>query len=112
MAVRITQLRLRMLARSIHTDNTVTGVNKVTGEVMGNLYCTSVTGSTDGVTKDSGGRLIGYQRISGSALIYRNYSGYAKLKKGKTQDGAYEWESTVFSGRRMLWNLQRSVGDQ
>ena len=64
---------------------TVTGVNKVTGEVMGNLYCTSVTGSTDGVTKDSGGRLIGYQRISGSALIYRNYSGYAKLKKGKTQ---------------------------
>ncbi|MFR6715886.1 MAG: prealbumin-like fold domain-containing protein [Dorea longicatena] len=64
---------------------TVTGVNKVTGEVMGNLYCTSVTGATDGVTKDSGGRLIGYQRISGSALIYRNYSGYAKLKKGKTQ---------------------------
>lgn len=64
---------------------TVTGVNKVTGEVMGNLYCTSVTGSTDGVTKDSDGRLIGYQRISGSALIYRNYSGYAKLKKGKTQ---------------------------
>ena len=64
---------------------TVTGVNKVTGEVMGNLYCTSVTGSTDGVTKDSGGRLIGYQRISGSALIYRNYSGYTKLKKGKTQ---------------------------
>ena len=64
---------------------TVTGVNKVTGEVMGNLYCTSVTGATDGVTKDSDGRLIGYQRISGSALIYRNYSGYAKLKKGKTQ---------------------------
>ena len=56
---------------------TVTGVNKVTGEVMGNLYCTSVTGATDGVTKDSDGRLIGYQRISGSALIYRNYSGYA-----------------------------------
>ncbi len=52
---------------------------------MGNLYCTSVTGATDGVTKDSDGRLIGYQRISGSALIYRNYSGYAKLKKGKTQ---------------------------
>ncbi len=25
-------------------------------------------------------------------LIYRNYSGYAKLKKGKTTDGAYEWE--------------------
>ena len=50
---------------------------------MGNLYCTSVTGATDGVTKDSDGRLIGYQRISGSALIYRNYSGYAKLKRGK-----------------------------
>lgn len=64
---------------------TVTGVNKSTGEVTGNLYCTSVTGATDGVTKDANGRLIGYQRISGSALIHRSYSGFARLTKGKTE---------------------------
>ena len=64
---------------------TVTEVNKVTGEVTGNLYCISVTGATDGVTKDSSGRLIGYQRVSGTAVIHRNYSGSAKLIKGKTQ---------------------------
>ena len=62
---------------------TVTSVNKVTGEVNGNLYCVSVTGATDGVTKDSNGRLIGYQRVNGTVLIHRSYSGYAKLKKGK-----------------------------
>lgn len=65
---------------------TVTGVNKVTGEVTGNLYCTSVAGATDGVTKDSSGRLIGYQRISGTIVIHKSYSGYAKLIKGKTQE--------------------------
>lgn len=64
---------------------TVTGVNKVTGEVTGNLYCTSVAGATDGVTKDGNGRLIGYQRVNGTAVIHRNYSGLAKLIKGKTQ---------------------------
>lgn len=63
---------------------TITAVNKATGEVTGNLYCTSVTGATDGVTKDSSGRLIGYQRVSGTAVIHRSYNGYAKLKKGKT----------------------------
>lgn len=63
---------------------TITAVNKATGEVTGNLYCTSVTGATDGVTKDSEGRLIGYQRINGTVTIHRSYSGYAKLKKGKT----------------------------
>ena len=59
-------------------------MNKATGEVTGNLYCTSVNGATDGVTKDSSGRLIGYQRVSGTAVIHRSYNGYAKLKKGKT----------------------------
>lgn len=63
---------------------TITAVNKATGEVTGNLYCTSVNGATDGVTKDSSGRLIGYQRVSGTAVIHRSYNGYAKLKKGKT----------------------------
>ena len=66
-------------------EYTVTSVNKITGEVCGNLYCKSVVGATDGVTKDAEGRLIGYQRVNGIALIYRNYSGYAKLKKGKSQ---------------------------
>ena len=52
---------------------TITAVNKATGEVTGNLYCTSVNGATDGVTKDSSGRLIGYQRVSGTAVIHRSY---------------------------------------
>ena len=51
---------------------TITAVNKVTGEVTGNLYCTSVNGATDGVTKDSSGRLIGYQRVSGTAVIHQS----------------------------------------
>lgn len=66
-------------------EYTVTSVNKITGEVYGNLYCKSVVGATDGVTKDDAGRLIGYQRLNGITLIYRNYGGYAKLKKGKSQ---------------------------
>lgn len=64
---------------------TVTEVNKSTGQVSGNLYCTSLTGSTDGVTTDSEGRLIGYQRVGGTAVIYRSYSGTAKLVKAKTE---------------------------
>ena len=70
---------------------TITAVNKATGEVTGNLYCTSVTGATDGVTKDSNGRLIGYQRVSGTAVIHRSYNGYAKLKKRKDTDNTYRW---------------------
>lgn len=81
---------------------TITSVNKSTGEVVGNLYCTSVAGATDGVTTDSDGRLIGYQRINGTATIHRSYSGYAKLKKGKTltalTDGnmGYSLEGAVY----------------
>lgn len=60
---------------------TVTSVNKKTGAVKGSFYATAVSGSTDGVSTDSSGRLTGYQRVSVYAEIERKYTGYMRLKK-------------------------------
>lgn len=88
---------------------TVTGVNKITGEVTGNLYCTSVTGATDGVTKDANGRLIGYQRVSGTALVHRSYNGYAKLTKGKTETALTE-KNPCYSLNGAVYGVYKDEG--
>lgn len=63
---------------------TITSVNKKTGQVRGSFYASSVSGSTDGVTTDSSGRLTGYQRVTVTVIISRDYTGYMRLKKVST----------------------------
>lgn len=58
---------------------TVTNVNESTGVVTGNVYCTAVKGSTDGVHKNEHG-LIGTQRVQGTASYVGQFNGKAKLK--------------------------------
>lgn len=53
---------------------TVTSVNKDTGEVKGRFLATSNTSPTDGVTRDSQGRLTGYQGLEATATIWRTYT--------------------------------------
>lgn len=60
---------------------TVTSVDKASGRVTGTLYCTSVVNPTDGVTTDGNGNLLGYQRTQATAIVYRDYFGYAHLTK-------------------------------
>lgn len=62
---------------------TVTNVNESTGVVTGNVYCTAVKGSTDGVHKNEHG-LIGTQRVQGTASYVGQFNGKAKLKKSSS----------------------------
>ncbi len=59
---------------------TVTSVNKTTGEVTGTLLAVPDFAPSDGVTM-ANGYLSGYQRLSGSATIWRTYGGYVQLYK-------------------------------
>lgn len=59
---------------------TVTSVNKTTGEVTGTLFAVPDFAPSDGVTM-ANGCLSGYQRLSGSATIWRTYGGYIQLYK-------------------------------
>lgn len=59
---------------------TVTSVDMSTGIVTGSIYCTAVTGSTDGHTKNENG-LIGTQRVLGTASYTGHFNGKAQLKK-------------------------------
>lgn len=62
---------------------TVTNVNESTGVVTGNVYCTAVKGSTDGVHKNEHS-LIGTQRVQGTASYIGQFNGKAKLKKSSS----------------------------
>ena len=62
---------------------TVTNVNESTGVVTGNVYCTAVKGSTDGVHKNEHS-LIGTQRVQGTASYVGQFNGKAKLKKSSS----------------------------
>ena len=58
-------------------------MNESTGVVTGNVYCTAVKGSTDGVHKNEHG-LIGTQRVQGTASYVGQFNGKAKLKKSSS----------------------------
>lgn len=60
---------------------TITSVNEETGRVTGNLYGISNTQPSDGVTTDGDGNLIGYQAISGTIYITREFNGSLNLLK-------------------------------
>lgn len=62
---------------------TVTSVNKASGTVTGSFYGVSQVDPATGAT-DAGGNLLGYQAISGTASIHRDYNGYAKVNKKST----------------------------
>ena len=60
---------------------TITSVDESTGRVAGNLYGISNTQPSDGVTTDGNGNLIGYQAISGTIYITREFNGSLNLLK-------------------------------
>ena len=60
---------------------TITSVDESTGRVTGSLYAISHTQPSDGVTTDGNGNLIGYQALSGTLSITREYNGSLNLLK-------------------------------
>ncbi|MBR3690511.1 MAG: hypothetical protein IKL97_05385, partial [Eggerthellaceae bacterium] len=98
---------------------TVTGVNKETGEVRGTFYGVSNTSPTDGVSRDSRGRLIGYQALEGEAVIWRTYPhGGISISKSLVGGSTSELEGIAFEiydnvGRKVRFALpDGSVSDQ
>lgn len=98
---------------------TVTRVNKETGEVRGTFYGVSNTSPTDGVSRDSRGRLTGYQALEGEAVIWRTYPhGGISISKSLVGGRASELEGIAFevyddAGRKVSFTLpDGSVSDQ
>jgi len=65
---------------------TIKSVNKETGNVSGYLFCSSVTGSADGVTMKDG-KLAGYQRVASTVNIKRTYNGTLYIQKYSNNTG-------------------------
>lgn len=90
---------------------TVTSVNEETGEVRGTFYGVSNTSPTDGVSRDSRGRLTGYQALEGEAVIWRTYPhGGISISKSLAGGSTSELEGIVFeiydeAGRRVSFAL-------
>lgn len=98
---------------------TVTSVNKETGEVRGTFYGVSNTSPTDGVSRDSRGRLTGYQALEGEAVIWRTYPhGGISISKSLVGGDASELEGIAFeiyddAGRKVSFTLpDGSTSDQ
>lgn len=62
---------------------TVTSVDKSSGTVTGQAFCTALEDSTDG-NYNPGDTGKGYQRVSGTTSIHRDYNGKAQLKKSSS----------------------------
>ena len=64
---------------------TVSSINTDTGTVTGSLYCVPVSNATDGVTSNEAG-LIGYQRLSNTVTVSRNFitTGYLSIAKSSS----------------------------